>query len=241
MTAKHSFLALASSLPLLAGGCGLDFITAKSTIVQVVSTHHGTADEDGEYPDLGTGNSRLFETDEGWSIHLTRGYITTTKVVLEDCDGLIADVELTSGHVAEDLTKEDRQKSVLGSLSVPAVDICGLTVDYGRFDPDESEQNRPDEVEGTSVYLEFTAIDGETRLPFEVSVTKTIKAELDMSTMSDGAPFRISGTEAFPVELVIAKTYDRFFDGIDFRSVTEEDLEEQLAAALELSSSVTVD
>ena len=64
-----------------------------------------------------------------------------------ETDGLVAEVGLKSGHVAEDLTKEDQQRSVLGSLSVPAADICGLTVEYGRFDPDESEQSRPEEVE----------------------------------------------------------------------------------------------
>ena len=37
-------------------------------------------------------------------------------------------------------------------------------------------------------------------------------------------PVRVTGDEDFPVELTLAKTYDRLFDGIDFGAADEADL-----------------
>lgn len=230
-------LPILAALALSTSGC------TSTTVVQVMTLHHGTADDDGDYADNGDGDRRTFETDEGWRIHLTSGYVTTAGITLHDCDGNVANLQLFRGHVAEDLiTQDDLDANGVGSLNVPPTDLCELTVHYGKFDPEESDfAPRSSAVEGTSVYLKGVAVQNDERFEFEVRVRKAIDVEIDMSEMVDGAPMRISGDEAFPIQIVISKTYDRFFDGIDFRTATDDDLEENVAAVLEEETSLQIE
>jgi len=221
-------LPVLAALALATSGC------MSTTVVQVMTMHHGTADDDGDYPSYGNKDRRTFETDVGWTIHLTSGYITTAGITLHDCDGNVASLEMFRGHVAEDLVNQaDLDASGVGSLNVPPIDLCELTVHYGKFDPEESSFSpRSSAVEGTSVYLKGTAVKDEERVDFEVRLRKAIDVEVDMSEVMDGAPLRVSGQEAFPIQIVVSKTYDRFFDGIDFRTASDDDFEKKVASVL---------
>ena len=55
-----------------------------------------------------------------------------------------------------------------------------------------------------------------------------------------GGPPTINADEAFPVDLTLSKTYDRFFDGIDFNAFDEADIEQNVLAMLEEDSRVAV-
>jgi len=51
-------------------------------------------------------------------------------------------------------------------------------------------------------------------------------------------PLVVTGDENFPLELTLSKTYDRFFDGIDFSEMGALDMNEQALAVLEFESRV---
>ena len=88
------------------------------------------------------------------------------------------------------------------------------------------------------MYLYGLATKGETSVPFEIRATDSVDVELDLATIDAGAPLRTQGDQAFPTDLTLAKTYDRFFDGIDFASATQTDLEAHVLAVLALETRV---
>ena len=51
-------------------------------------------------------------------------------------------------------------------------------------------------------------------------------------------PLAISAEEPFPVDLTLSKTYDRFFDGIDFDGFDSADMDANIMAVLELETRV---
>ena len=65
-----------------------------------------------------------------------------------------------------------------------------------------------------------------------------VTGDLDISTIMNGGPLKITAEEAFPVDLTLSKTYDRFFDGVDFSSFSEDDVNANIMAVLELETRV---
>lgn len=236
-------LALAAAA-LLSGGCDLidAFSDEGDTLITVFANHQASV-ENGQAPDLGgAGEVRVFENDEGWTISLASGVITTTGVTLERCDGQEAPVDFYFGTVAEDLRTADFDRRTLGGTEVGAGSFCGMTVHYGPFSAatdDAPPALDADEVDGLTVYLVGVAERGDERVPFEVEVAGASDVHLDLADGPDG-PLNISGNEPFPVELTVSKTYDRFFDGIDFADFDEDDLSANAAAILELETTVIV-
>ncbi len=236
-------LALAAAA-LLSGGC--DLIDALSdegdTLVTVFSNHHATP-MDGLVPDRGgDGELRVFENDEGWTVHLTDGLITTRGVTLQRCDGSETPIEFYFGSVAEDLRSADLERRTLGGTEVGAGDLCGVTIHYGPFSAETDnapEQMDAEDVDGLTVLLEGYAERGDDLIPFEIEVESPTDVFTDLSERP-GGPLRISGDEAFPVELTVSKTYDRFFDGVDFESLSNEDLARNALAVLELETRIDI-
>ena len=56
---------------------------------------------------------------------------------------------------------------------------------------------------------------------------------VDLSTLDDERPLHVDPDAPFPDELTITKTYDRYFDGLDFTALDGVDVTQQLGAALE--------
>ena len=67
-----------------------------------------------------------------------------------------------------------------------------------------------------------------------------IVAEVDTSTLKNGGPIVIANDQRVPVELTVSKTYDRFFDGIDFLNTTPEEIEASVLSSLELDTALTI-
>lgn len=236
-------LALAAAA-LLSGGC--DLIDALSdegdTLVTVFSNHHATP-TDGFVPDRGgDGELRVFENDAGWTVHLTGGLITTQGVTLHRCDGTQSPIEFYFGSIAEDLRSADLERRTLGGTEVGAGELCGVTIHYGPFSaatddaPDEMDEAQ---VDGLTIFLQGYAVRGEETIPFEIAVESATDVFTDLSERPSG-PLKIKGDEDFPVELTVSKTYDRFFDGVEFDTLTDEDLSQNALAVLQLETSVEV-
>lgn len=212
-------------------------------LVEVLTTHHGTA-ENGVIPDLGgDGQVRVFDTDTGWTVTLTDAFVVTRDVTLESCDGKEIAVKLYDGAVAEDIKVSDLDLTSVGGTQLGGVSLCGLTVTYGQFNGDPStmpDQRSADMVEGATVYLRGAADKGTEHVAFEIRALDQAVAHLDLSSMSNGGPLRISGSEAFPVELTVSKTYDRFLDGVDFSNYDQQSLEADLGDILVSQTRVTL-
>lgn len=243
MLLRRHMLATTLGLATTLLGSGCDLIDAiegdgDKTIVQVFTTHHASV-EDGEMPAAGgDGADRVFDNDEGWTITLQEAYVVTSAVTLIGCDGSTRELDLYWGPLAEDLTEEDLDLSSVGSTTSEAAEYCGLTVHYGPFDGASSDVTpRAAEVEGATVYLVGGAErDGEI-IPFEIRATGSVTVDLDL-VAELGHPLRVTGNESFPVELTLSKTYDRFFDGIDFTAMEGLDMNEQSLAVLEFETRI---
>ena len=236
-------LALAAA-SLLSGGCELiDALTDEGdTLVTVFATHHATP-TDGFVPDRGgDGELRVFENDEGWTVHLTDGLITTKGVTLHRCDGAEMPIEFYFGSVAEDLRSADLERQTLGGTPVGAGELCGVTIHYGPFSADTDDapgEIDEAEMDGLTIFLRGYAERGDETIPFEIAVESPADVFTDLSDRP-GGPLRIKGDEPFPVELTVSKTYDRFFDAVDFGTLTDEDLSQNAHAVLELETRIDV-
>ncbi len=238
--ASAAALALAASA-LITGGCDLidAFSDPGDTLITVFANHHATP-ENGAVPHRGdAGDYRVFENDEGWTVQLTDGLITTSGVTLHRCDGAQAPVEFYFGSVAEDLRSADLDRRTLGGTEVGASEFCGVTVHYAPFSAQRDEAPASMDaavVDGLTVYLAGVAEKDGQRVPFTIEVEQSVDAFADLSAR----PLRIRGNESFPIEMTVSKTYDRFFDGVDFDTLDEDDLEAQALAIVELETRVDV-
>jgi hypothetical protein len=245
MVRGQILIATIAGLGLIAS-TGCDFIDAfkpgsGQTVVNVFSTHHATP-ENGIVPDRGgDGEARVFENDEGWTITLTMGYVTTQGATLHRCDGNEMPVDVYFGSLAEDLSRADLERLTIGGTEVGRTDLCGMTVHYGPFD--DATDERPhgvdsEDLDGSTLVLAGFARRGEDTVPFDIRSDASLDVHLDLSVAANGDPVRVTGDEDFPVELTLAKTYDRFFDGVDFGAMDSADMPEQALALLELETRV---
>lgn len=231
------------------GGC--DALQPGGALLYVFSTHHATP-EDGGFPARGEDDQpRVFQTDEGWTVTLVESYITIEQVTIVSCSGNAYPLSMFWGPCPEDLRVEDLQTLTVAGRKVEPGDYCELVVDYGRYRMPEIEPGSEDtrhevpqneSVDGATVYLRGGAAMNAEDAPieFELRGTQTQSVALDLSTIEDGSPLRIDHTEDFPKELTISKTYDRFFDGVDFAGFDEDDVEDELDEILEDETRVHV-
>lgn len=232
------------------GGC--DALQPGGALLYVFSTHHATP-EDGTFPARGEDNQpRVFESDAGWNITLVESFVTIEQVTLVSCSGNEHPLNMFWGPCPEDLRVQDLQTLTVAGRKVDPGDYCELIVDYGRYtmpviEPGSEDTRHTvpqnDAVDGTTVYLRGGASLPGQEAPleeFELRGTQSQRVSLDLSTVEDGTPLTIDHTEDFPKELTISKTYDRFFDGIDFSSYDKRELEDELTAVLEDQTRVQV-
>jgi hypothetical protein len=72
---------------------------------------------------------------------------------------------------------------------------------------------------GSTVYLAGTALKGDQMVEFVWKTELAIDVDVDISEIDDGAPFHVGNNEFVNKKLTVAKTYDRFFDGVDFADI----------------------
>ena len=224
------------------GTVGCDRFEGTGAIVNVFATHHATP-EDGLFPFKGEEDQpRVFEGEDGWQITLAESYITISSVTLVSCSGAAHDLKMFWGPCPEDLRTEDLQTLTVAGLKVPPGDYCNLEVEYAPYEMpviDEDADTRHDvpdneEVEGATIFLNGIAHRGEDSVPFVLKSGEEFTVDLDLTAPEGpGAPMRVRPSENFPKELTVSKTYDRFFDGVDFSAFDEAAVEANLDDVLE--------
>lgn len=228
-------------------GSGCDLIEAfkneGTTLVQLMVTHHGTP-VNGAFPSLEVGDAATFDTDEGWTVSLRKAYVTTAHASLNECNGGAVDFEAFNGPLPEDINEDDLGLLTFAAVEVEASSFCSMTVEYGPFVADEATTRSyemgedADKIRNATYYFEGVARKDGVSVDFELTGNGTATVDIDMSRVMNGGPLRISADEAFPVDLTLSKTYDRFFDGIDFESFDSADVDANIMAVLELESRV---
>lgn len=208
-------------------GAGCDALQPGGALLYVFSTHHATPEDDGSFPDRGDDTQpRVFESDDGWNITLVQSYITISAVEIVDCGGRVRDLTMFWGPCPEDIRSKDLETLTVAGIELSEGDYCELHLHYGPYttpviDPNSSETRHDipadTDVDGATIFLEGGASrDGGDQIPFTFRSGKELEVVLDLSEVEDGSPFHVHHTEDFPKELTVSKTYDRFFDGIDF-------------------------
>lgn len=246
-SARPTLLALSTFLA-LSSGCALfeELLDGESVAtVSFFATHAGTPTADG-YPDYGDSQTtRVFMTDMGWQISLAEAYITTAEIRLVQCGAGGTPIEMFWGPCPEDFVGTNDLKSVpLGAVTVDDGDYCGIDVIFAPFVP-PPPQDDPHVAPGNPMIVDNTVViigvarrgEGNSleEVPFQVISDKKATARLDISTIDEGGPFHLED-ENFTRDLTVIKTYDTFFDGVDFSSASPADLEAAVFAALELDT-----
>jgi len=243
----RTLAAAALSLTTVFGAAGCDLIDAfkneDTTLVQLMVTHHATP-QDGTFPSLSVGDAATFETDEGWTVSLRSAYITTADATLHSCSGSSVEFESFRGPLPEDINGEDLDLLTFAGVEVEAGSFCGMTVEYGPFVADDETArdyqmgDDANKIRNATYYFEGVAHKGDVAVDFELTGDGTVAVDLDLSTIMNGGALRISAEEPFPVDLTLSKTYDRFFDGVDFSTSDSDDMNANIMAVLELETRI---
>jgi hypothetical protein len=238
--ARRSLLAFCSLVAIASPGCELDW-SADAT-VRFFATHAGTPSAD-IFPDYGgDGTTRVFMTDLGWQVDLIEVFITTADVQLVRCEESNGTpIEMFWGPCPEAFVSTDDLDAVpLGAVTVDDGSFCDIDVVFGPFVPpptgDEHIAVGNPMIQDNTFVLNGVARRGEgptlEEYPFSLVSAVEVTARVDVSTLDEDGPIILS-KEKFPRDLTIIKTYDRFFDGIDFATATPADLEAAVVAGLE--------
>jgi len=233
-----------------ATGCNaLDRFEDGGATVFAFATHHATP-VDGVVPGRGDEDMpRVFDTDLGWTVTLLEGYVTISAVTLVGCNGSERELDMFWGPCPEDLKDRDLATLTVAGTRVGEGDYCTLRVTYAAYETpvideeaDETRHETPSNVavQGSTVYLRGGAQLGDGEFTqFELTTPATVVVDLSLDDIEgEGRPLRVGHREDFPEELLIAKTYDRFFDGVDFANFDAASAEARLPQVLEEQTAV---
>lgn len=249
---SRGLAAAATVLTVLTAGCGaLDRFEDGGATVFVYATHHATP-ENGAFPGRGEDSMpRVFDSTDGWTVTLLEAYVTISSVTLVACSGTEYEMNMFWGPCPEDFKDQDLATLTVAGNRVGDGDYCGLRVTYDAYqtpvideDVEETRHETPTNpmVDGSTIYMRGAAQMGDGMFnQFELSTGETVVVELDLSEIEgEGAPFNVAHREDFPKELLISKTYDRFFDGLDFDPLDVGAAEAQMPAILEAQTRVSL-
>jgi hypothetical protein len=242
---RRPFFALCTLLAFASHGCGLGLFGSTTATVRFFATHAGTLGEDG-YPDYGDEETtRVFVTDMGWQVALSEVFVTTAEIRLVPCEQPTGTpIEMFWGPCPESFVSTNDLESVpLGAVTVHDGKYCHVDVVFGPFvappGGDEHIAVGNPMIEDNTMVVVGVARRGEgatlEEVPFEIVSDIEIVARLDTSALEDDGPIVLED-ENFPRDLTIIKTYDRFFDGVDFASATPADIEAAILTALEFET-----
>ena len=206
---------------------GCEALLNPTATVSLAISHHGTRDANGVLPDFGEPDAaRIFVNDMGWEIMLSEAVIVMTAAQIESCGGESFAFELPYGPFPEHQLSQDKDLIDFATADLPEGTYCKLRVEYGRYQAALAEQafdtpynlkgHAP--VEGLTVFLSGTAsrADGTGAVAnFGFMTANTAIVEL-LSKGEDGRPFQVTGKEPGGKALLVGKTYDAFFRGLDF-------------------------
>jgi hypothetical protein len=241
-------LLLSSSLLLAGSGCALIdlFDGDPVSTVRLFATHAGTPGADG-FPDYGDAiTTRVFANDMGWLLSLSEVYVTTAEVRLVECSAQLGTaIEMFWGACPEDFVgTDDRHSLALGAVTIKDSQYCRVDVTFAPyFAADNNEHLNPINpmIEGNTIVITGVARRGEgtelEEVPFQVVSDAIVTARANISQIENGRPLTLDN-ENFARDLTILKTYDTFFDGIDFATATAAEIEAAVLASLELDTVV---
>lgn len=236
---------------IVAAGCEL--LGDDDTVTAINGAHHAARNDAGVLPDYGgDGESRVFTNDLGWTITLTDGFVVTTAVRIERCDGESIDVEMPFGPFPEYWADLDRKVSDFARGPLKSGEYCKLVVEYGPYLSETAAMaadvpfpvESRDRIEGATLALIGYAerddgMGGVVAKSFALRSAEKVSVSLSLEKVSpSGGRFRISGDEVNGLNLTVAKTYDEFFAGVDFATYDPAALEAELPALLGEQTSV---
>jgi hypothetical protein len=241
---------LLSALLGMSSGCGalIDLIDGDSAAtVRMFATHAGTPGPDG-FPHYGDSiTTRVFTNDLGWQLSLSETYVTTAEVRLVRCGADVgAAIDMFWGSWAEDfISVDDRESVSLGAITVKDGQYCRLDVTFAPYVPSGDRTGRSNPANpmiiGNTLLIKGVARRGAgddlEEVPFELLSDTTISARVSIAQIEAGGPMTLSD-ENFARDLIILKTYDTFFEGVDFATATNADIEAAVLAALEYDTRV---
>jgi hypothetical protein len=248
---RRGALAGAMALMMLAGCGALERFEDGGATVFVFATHHATP-ENGAFPGRGAEDMpRVFDTAEGWTVTMLEGYVTISGVALIGCNGREHELDMFWGPCPEDLKEQDLATLTVAGKRVPKGDYCTLRVTYAAYetpivdeDHEETRHETPSNpaVQGATAYLRGGAQLGEGAFTqFELATAATVVVDLDLGSIEgEGRPLNVAHRESFPKELLVSKSYDRLFDGVDFASFDPAATAAMLPDALEENTHVSL-
>lgn len=241
------------------GVLGCDALGGYPVETVINAAHHGVRGEDGKLPRYGEPEeARFFENDLGWKIALTEGFVVSTAVKIERCDGEGVVMNLPFGPLPESFLDQDINATDFAILDLEPGEYCNLIVEYGRYQSGVAAMAKdvpfsvedPAHAEGTTLWLSGYADKddgkgGTITKAFSFRSDQTIIVNLSLATLEeDGGPWTIRGDEPGLRNLTIAKTYDDFFAGVDFETIDkptfEAELPKRLAAQTRVVSGSTI-
>jgi hypothetical protein len=238
---------LRSLTVLLAGlitlpGCefleNLQDIDDDGSILSAFAAHHATP-KDGAFPPRN--GPPQFITDQGWDVLLADAYITTTGLTMHACnDASKASLEMYWGALPEDLNLQDLETQPMGGVLLSSGDWCGVTVHYGPFMPggaDDYQMPDPNAI-GTSVYIRGLATKDDQSVEFTVSIPEPMDVLIPLTDIASGSPLKV--TDQNEPDMTISKSYDKLFDGIDFATASQQEIDDLCLAALADHTFVTL-
>ena len=214
----------------LSTGC-VDFfesLTQTSGIVNVFATSHSKPDEEGNAAER-NGPQLIFTNDMGWEVFIDEAYVTTTGVSLVSCEGEQTEFEMYWGAQAENLSETaDSEVNGLGGVRALSGDYCELVVSYG-----PAEEAPSANAMGATVFFTDSAVRGDEHIDFTWRSEVSLDSSVDISRIELGRPFRINEEQHFAKELTVSKTYNHFFDGVEFSDeLSQADIDDLVADSL---------
>jgi hypothetical protein len=252
MHATPSTLVLLTAMVSSTAGCNaFDRFEDGGATVFVFATHHATP-ENGAFPGRGEEDMpRVFDTDDDWTVTMLEGYVTISAVTLVGCNGSERELNMFWGPCPEDLKDQDLATLTVAGNRANEGDYCTLRVTYAPYqtpvideDHDETRHETPSnpDVQGATIYLRGGAQLGDGEFTqFELMSSETVVVELPLDDIEgEGRPLNVAHREDFPKELLVSKTYDRFFDGIDFADFDAAAVEAMLPQILDAQTHVSL-
>jgi hypothetical protein len=227
-----SALSLCAALGSMSGCDLLDGLEDSGGLVNFYSAHHPTA-RDGGFPDKPPGHIE-FDTDEGWHVIIASGQVTTTAIELHRCDGASVPADLYWGAVEENLIDPDLIVTGVGGVEAESGNYCAATITYAAG---PSEGDVPSV--GT-VYLRGVASKDGEEVQFDLRASGSVDVEVDISSIEDGGPLTLDHDQYLAKQLTVAKTYDRFFDGVDFHQLDAMDTDAILLDTLRFETTIVL-
>lgn len=234
-------------------GAGCDLLGDSETVTAINGAHHASRNEDGVLPNYGEPDEpRVFTNDLGWTITLTDGFVVTTAVRIETCDGEGVELEMPFGPFPEYWLDRDKNVTDFARGPLEAGAYCKLIIEYGRYLADTATMaadapfpvQSAERLEGVTLALTGFAerddgMGGVISKSFALRSSETVSVTLPLDTLgAKGGQWRISGDEANRVNLTVGKSYDLFFAGVDFEAFDQAALEAELPRLLAEQTSV---